>query len=732
MNRKRITYYLRKYFIFLVAFFGGLNGIHAQQKILNINRDISSVPLGKYVYLFNDAESMYKDSEVVHSAQFLPVNKDIPVTSNVIKGSLWAKFKVVNSTADSIFFLNLQYSNLSELTFFKYQNGLLQTLSVTGNDFDFDKRIRTSPDFVFPLKLHQGDTAEFYLKIKSNHPLLLPLFIKSKDKLDEGINLENLIFGLYFGIILSIFLYNVFLFISTKDLSYLFYIIYLFFLGLAQTTVSGYGFKYFWPHAPWLNNYALIITSAIAGTTGILFAIFFLRIAYYYKNFIFLLSIGLLLYFISIISTISGNNQVGYNMINYATLSGGLLLILISALVVKKGYKAAYYYLLAWLFFLIGIIVLVLRNVSVLPYTTITTYFSYFGSAVEVILLSIALADRINTLRKEKEESQVYALKISRENERLIKEQNIVLEQKVTERTVELQSANHQLSKALGDLKDAQIQLVEAEKMASLGQLTAGIAHEINNPINFVKSNIKPLRMDIDDLFHIIHQYNQLHNLKNDNFSKQLKEIYEQEQSLDMNFVKDEIQQLLKGIEDGAERTAEIVKGLKTFSRLDESELKTANVHDGIESTLVLLRNSLPRYIKIEKRFHAKGEIECFPGKLNQVFMNILNNAVQAIALKKEIAEEEFVTISTCDTPDGFMKISIKDSGIGMSEEVKHRIYEPFFTTKDVGEGTGLGMSIVFKIISEHSGKIDIISEPGKGAEFILTLPQIHPESKIP
>jgi signal transduction histidine kinase len=415
--------------------------------------------------------------------------------------------------------------------------------------------------------------------------------------------------------------------------------------------------------------------------------------------------------------------------LNYATASAGVSLIVISALIGKKGYRAAYYYFVSWIFLLVGIIVLSLRNVSILPYTNITTYFSYFGSAVEVILLSIALADRINTLRKEKEESQVYALKISRENEKLIKEQNIVLEQKVTERTLELQNTNHQLSNALSDLKDAQIQLVEAEKMASLGQLTAGIAHEINNPINFVKSNIKPLRMDIDDLFHIIHQYNQLHNLKNDNLSKQLKEIYEQEQSLDMNFVKDEIQQLLKGIEDGAERTAEIVKGLKTFSRLDESELKRANVHDGIESTLVLLRNSLPRYIKIEKRFHAKGEIECFPGKLNQVFMNILNNAVQAIALKKEIAEEEFITISTCDTPDGFMKVSIEDTGIGMSEEVKHRIYEPFFTTKDVGEGTGLGMSIVFKIISEHSGKIDIISAPGKGAEFILTLPQIHPES---
>src|SRR5207249_1062029 len=129
-----------------------------------------------------------------------------------------------------------------------------------------------------------GDTSEFYLKIRSKHPILLPLFIKSKDKLDETVNIENLIFGLYFGIILSILFYNLFLFISTRDLSYLFYIVYLFFLGVAQTTLPGYGFKYFWPNSPLLNNYALIILSALAGITGILFAVFFLRIAYYYRN----------------------------------------------------------------------------------------------------------------------------------------------------------------------------------------------------------------------------------------------------------------------------------------------------------------------------------------------------------------------------------------------------------------------------------------------------------------
>jgi len=256
----------------------------------------------------------------------------------------------------------------------------------------------------------------------------------------------------------------------------------------------------------------------------------------------------------------------------------------------------------------------------------------YIGSAIEAILLSTALADRINTLRVEKEESQAYALKISRENETLIKEQNIMLEQKVQERTNELQSTNNQLNKTLDDLKDAQTQLVEAEKMASLGQLTAGIAHEINNPINFVKSNIKPLNLDIDDVFDVIDMYNVLHNTKEvPKISQQLIKINEKQEEIDLPFVKQEIKQLIKGIEDGAERTAEIVRGLRTFSRLDESELKVANVHDGLNSTLILLRNNMPPYFRIERKFLAKGDIECFPGKLNQVFMNILNNAIQAI-----------------------------------------------------------------------------------------------------
>ncbi|MEO7530812.1 MAG: ATP-binding protein, partial [Sediminibacterium sp.] len=166
----------------------------------------------------------------------------------------------------------------------------------------------------------------------------------------------------------------------------------------------------------------------------------------------------------------------------------------------------------------------------------------------------------------------------------------------------------------------------------------------------------------------------------------------------------------------------------RNFSRLDESEVKIVDIHEGIDSTLILLKNTLPSNISIKKDFKAHGEIECFPGKLNQVFMNILSNGIQAIKGKEHQAAEEFVTISTRDIDDK-IEISIKDTGMGMTDEVRQKIFDPFFTTKDVGEGTGLGLSIVYKIIQKHDGKIEVLSSKGNGAEFVISLYRKLPPS---
>jgi len=259
--------------------------------------------------------------------------------------------------------------------------------------------------------------------------------------------------------------------------------------------------------------------------------------------------------------------------------------------------------------------------------------------------------------------------------------------------------------------------LVESEKMASLGQLTAGIAHEINNPINFVTANVEPLKRDIRDLLTLIDNYESLD--PEQNISDQLEKIHLLTKELDLDYLKTEVDELIDGIGEGANRTAEIVKGLRNFSRLDEGDLKFANVNDGIQSTLTILDNEL-HSIEVNKQLVDIDTIECYPGKLNQLFMNLLTNSIQAIRSKNVSGGK--IELRSKRIEDE-IELRFKDNGIGMSEETKNRVFEPFYTTKDVGEGTGLGLSIAYSIVELHHGTIKVESVLGEGSEFIIRLP---------
>lgn len=271
------------------------------------------------------------------------------------------------------------------------------------------------------------------------------------------------------------------------------------------------------------------------------------------------------------------------------------------------------------------------------------------------------------------------------------------------------------------------MQLVESEKMASLGQLTAGIAHEINNPINFVTSNIKPLKRDVEMVIDMLGQVEDIYSSDGTVEEKKTK-IDNLKQELDFDYLKTEIDYLLNGIADGSNRTAEIVKGLRVFSRLDEDDLKRADLNEGIDSTLVIVNNQIDK-TEVVKNYGTVPEVECYPGKLNQVFLNIMSNGLHAIKSKFKDEKGGIFTITT-STNDTHVIISFKDNGSGMTEETKKKLFEPFFTTKDVGEGTGLGLSIAFNTINKHNGTITVNSELGEGAEFIIEIPIIHQEIK--
>lgn len=277
-----------------------------------------------------------------------------------------------------------------------------------------------------------------------------------------------------------------------------------------------------------------------------------------------------------------------------------------------------------------------------------------------------------------------------------------------------IEEKNTALNKLLNDLKEAQQQLVMSEKMASLGQLTAGVAHEINNPINFVSANIKPLKEDLNDILECIENYDAV--IKQNNLEEIFRELSRFKEKKDINISMQEVQELLKGIEEGAQRTTEIVKGLRNFSRLDQNVVKKADINEGIESTLTLLHSVYKDHVEIEKDFGKIPEVECLPGQVNQVLMNILSNAIQAIN------ENGTIYIKTWEE-NSMVKISIRDTGAGMSEGTRQKIFDPFFTTKEVGKGTGLGLSISYGIIEKHKGKIEVNSTIGTGTEFIITLP---------
>jgi signal transduction histidine kinase len=290
-----------------------------------------------------------------------------------------------------------------------------------------------------------------------------------------------------------------------------------------------------------------------------------------------------------------------------------------------------------------------------------------------------------------------------------------VMQQKkeIEEINLELNRQKDELQITLENLKQAQSQLVQSEKMVSLGQLVAGIAHEINNPVNFISAGVDSLSTNLEEIRQVLEIY---HKITEGNVTEKLKEIEELKTKVEYKEAIREINKLIESIKNGTNRTTEIVRGLRTFSRLDEDILKMADIHEGLDSTLILLHNKYKNRIEILKNYGKLPLIECYPGQLNQVFMNILSNAVDAID------EKGTITISTSISSSS-IQISIKDTGQGIPENIREKIFDPFFTTKGIGKGTGLGLSISQSIIEKHKGSIDIKSKVGKGSEFIIVLP---------
>ncbi|PZV14624.1 MAG: hypothetical protein DCF22_08485 [Leptolyngbya sp.] len=290
------------------------------------------------------------------------------------------------------------------------------------------------------------------------------------------------------------------------------------------------------------------------------------------------------------------------------------------------------------------------------------------------------------------------------------------------------QQKTQQLERSLQELKHLQLHLVQSEKMSALGQLVAGIAHEINNPVNFIYGNINYVDTYTRDLLELLQLYEQYDTSAS-------VEVQEKLELMDLDFLAEDLPKLLKSMKMGSERIREIVLSLRNFSRLDQAEAKEVNIHEGLDSTLRILQHrlkptSLRFGIEVIKNYGTLPLVDCLAGQLNQVFMNLLANAIDALQEFYEslppdarLQEQGKITITTQAIDSDWVHISIQDNGSGIPVEVQSKLFDPFFTTKPVGKGTGLGLSISYQVIERHGGTLEYLPLPNRGAEFLIKIP---------
>lgn len=703
---------------FIFSFFFFVNGVCYAQPVIVINNDIERMPIGGQVALLKDTTGLLSFDQIASPGfenRFIQ-NIQVPPSLGFTTYPVWCRFKIKNHTNQQLV-LAIDNASIEKIDLYVQKNGVFRHKAISAYRPFHQREILSNKPF-FRLEIAEDSTQVCYLRLQTDAGLQFPLMIYSLESLAEHEHNSAVRNGLYIGIMIIMMIYNLFIYFSTRDRSYLYYVLYVAFITLTNVIEKGFAFEFLWPSAPSLNHY-VNITACLTGIFAILFAVEFLQISRHAKKIrpFFAILIGCFL--ITIVIILFRNRFLGLMLTEALSILATLSLLTAGFIVYKNGFKPAIYYLIAWGTLLLGVIIFLLKDFKLVPYTDFTINSLIIGSAVEAMLLSLALANRINIYKKEKETAQHEALLSLEENRKLIVEQNVLLEKKVEERTSALKKANADLTEALFNLKETQTQLIQREKVASLGELTAGIAHEIQNPLNFV-NNFSETNIELIE---------------------EMKEGLATGNGHQAISIAEDIKENEKKINHHGKRADAIVKGMLQHSRASSGKKELTDINALANEYLRLSYHGLRAK---DNNFTANfttnldesiGKIEVAPHDIGRVILNLCNNAFYAASLPskgeaKTSGNKDIPTvlvktskISFNGSKRGGVSISVSDNGPGIPQKILDKIFQPFFTTKPAGQGTGLGLSLSNDIVKAHGGELMVQTKEGEGSEFIVELP---------
>lgn len=628
-----------------------------------LTTDTQSVPLGLHLSLLEDASGTLRIDDLLSTPDahsFRPSTKVSP-GFGFSRSAFWARAVINNTTdMDALWLLDLAYAPLQHIDVFLVEQNQVVARLQGGGGLPVQERPFVHRTHVFPLHFKPGVSSSLFVRIAGESSLSFPLTLWRSDAFAKMASTQMYILGAYVGVMVALMLYNAFIFFMVREPVYGFYIGFMFFFMLFSMSINGTGQQYLWPGNEF---FARISIPFFIGAGGIFASLFTYRYlegqnqqAWMRNTFkagitlafaVFVASL-LLPYKIAIIMSVAS--------VGFWTLSW----IGCSAILTRRGQHSARYYLAAWLTLLSGAFLFVLKTIGILPTNMLTEYSMQIGSAMEAIILSVALAARMRALREE--------------NAR------------------------------------AQKRILEQEKMANLGLLSAGVSHEINNPNNFLSVSAQTLEARLQD------------------FRRELEELAEGDEDANALFKRrfEDFDKQLGLIKQGSDRIKGIVKSMRAASRNDEKQEKgLIDPVDTLRNTVELVKPTYRDHIAFDTTgLGSNIQIEGYSSQLAQVFTNLLVNACHAIEERRgrDRQHEGLITLRSEPENDRIL-IHVSDNGCGMTEETQKRLFEPFFTTKGADKGTGLGMGICRGIIERHGGQLRIKSAAGEGTTMTLALP---------